>query len=76
MKPKTEAELQCYFEGMRAAIRSYAWWKNGKQYVGCGVYELADALIDVEILEMKSRAYFLKTGEPWPACFAPASKEG
>ena len=31
-------------EAEMRGIRRYAWWKDGVQYVGCGIYTLADAL--------------------------------
>jgi hypothetical protein len=33
-----------YFEGMRSGIILYAWWKNGKQFVGTGKKTLNQAI--------------------------------
>ena len=30
--------------GYRDALRDYAWWRDGVQYVGCGTRTLAEAL--------------------------------
>lgn len=32
-----------YKRGYLTATRDFAWWKDGVQYVGCGVYTLKDA---------------------------------
>ena len=43
-----EARAEGYLEGYKAALRSYAHWKDGVQYVGtCGV-TLQQALITAE----------------------------
>ena len=31
-------------EGTIEGIRQYAWWKDGVQYVGCGIYTLHEAI--------------------------------
>lgn len=33
----------CYLEGLKEGIWRYAWWKDGIQYVGAGVYTLEQA---------------------------------
>jgi len=43
-----------YFDGVRAALRLYAWWKDGVQYVGCGNRTLKQALEDVDKQESKT----------------------
>ena len=44
-----------FFAGMREAIIKYAWWKDGEQYVGCGVYNLKKALAEVDRLEKEAK---------------------
>jgi len=39
-----ESELRGHIE----ALRDYAWWKDGVQYVGCGVKTLAQAIKEAE----------------------------
>lgn len=45
---KTEAERQAYHNGFisgaKYGISLYAWWKDGVEYVGCGILTLKDAL--------------------------------
>lgn len=47
-----------WVRGFKAALRSYAVWKDGVQYVGCGVYTLAQALagVDAEWPKLKGDA--------------------
>lgn len=41
---RTEAERTAYLHGMAAGFKIFAWWKDGKQFVGtCGM-ELRDAV--------------------------------
>lgn len=47
-----------YYEGLRDGVRRYAWWKDGTQYVGGGVYTLADAIAGIDRAE--------RAGEPVP----------
>jgi len=35
-----------YKKGYLKALESYAWWKDGVQYVGCGVKTLKQAIDD------------------------------
>jgi hypothetical protein len=45
-----------YYEGMRAGIRRFAWWKDGVEYVGsCGT-TLKEALEEVDKEEKKELA--------------------
>lgn len=46
--------MNSYYNGVRDGIRKYAWWKDGVQYVGCGVYTLQDALTEVNEIERKT----------------------
>ena len=44
LKVRTPEERKAYWEGVRAALRWYAWGRDGEQYVGsCGT-KLKDAL--------------------------------
>ena len=40
-------DRKSYLAGVREALELYAWWKDGTQYVGCGVKTLKQALEDV-----------------------------
>jgi hypothetical protein len=33
-----------YYSGYIAALRDYAWWLDGVQYVGCGMNTMEDAM--------------------------------
>jgi hypothetical protein len=39
-----DPEHKAWDEGFLFALRAYAWWKNGVQYVGCGVQTLEEAI--------------------------------
>lgn len=39
---------KAHFEGMREAVKKYAWWKDGVQFVGCGAYTLKQALEEID----------------------------
>ena len=45
---RTEAERAAYaagfMDGAKYGISLYAWWKDGVQYVGCGILTLKDAI--------------------------------
>ena len=45
-------DRKSYFAGAREALELYAWWKDGTQYVGCGVKTLRQALEDVNKQEI------------------------
>ena len=49
----TDHRIMCpeFFAGMREAMVKYAVWRNGEQYVGCGIHTLKDALQEVDRLE-------------------------
>ena len=52
-EPKTEAEINKYYSGMREGLRLYAWWKDSEQYVGtCGT-KLKEAISEVFVQEAK-----------------------
>lgn len=46
-----EAVSAAHWEGLREGVRRYAWWKDGVQYVGSGVYTLADAIATIDAAE-------------------------
>lgn len=39
---------RAYQDGYLRALHNYAWWKDGVQYVGCGVKTLQQAIEDFE----------------------------
>ena len=43
-----ELEQEKFIEGYKQALRDYAWWKDGVQYVGCGVKTLKIALYEID----------------------------
>ena len=47
-----------YDRGFIDALRNFAWWKDGVQYVGSGSRTLNDALFDRKNLFMYSEAPF------------------
>lgn len=46
-------QIEAYFEGMRAGVADYAFWRDGVQYVGGSEKPLKDALIEIENLRAK-----------------------
>jgi len=36
-----------YFDGLRAGVRRFAWWKDGLQYVGTTGTTLSKAIEDI-----------------------------
>lgn len=52
------AKINAFYDGMKEALRMYAWWKAGtqyvgsppedEQYVGCGVRTLKEALDEID----------------------------
>ena len=40
----SKQEVNAYFDGARAGIRLWAWWKDGQQYVGSTGTKLEAAL--------------------------------
>ena len=48
-----------YYDGCRDALRRFAWWKHGTQYVGSCGYTLGEALADVDEAEREGRSYAL-----------------
>ena len=47
-KYKDEREREIYtkgfMDGAKYGVSLYAWWKNGVQYVGCGILTLEQAI--------------------------------
>ncbi len=37
-----------FIEGVKAALQAYAYWKDGVQYVGCGMMTLESTIKEVE----------------------------
>ncbi len=42
-----------YYNGLKAGVRRFAWWKDGVQYVGTTGTTLEKALIDIALEEKK-----------------------
>lgn len=40
--------VAAWWNGLRAGVHRYAWWKDGEQYVGSGVYTLGQALARID----------------------------
>jgi len=40
--------VRAFYQGLKHGVERYAWWKDGVQYVGCGVYTLKEALQDIK----------------------------
>ena len=51
--PNSPSTINAYFDGARAAIRLYAVWKNGEQYVGADRL-LQDVLQDIECMRQEA----------------------
>jgi hypothetical protein len=49
--------VAAWYDGLRAGVRRYVWWKDGEQFVGSGVYSLGQALarIDLDQVEQIDR---------------------
>lgn len=45
---KEEARAEGYLEGYKAALRGFAYWKDGVQYVGSSGITLQQALLIAE----------------------------
>ena len=44
-----------YFQGIRAGVQRFAWWKDGEQYVGTTGRKLRQALDEVDTQESEAR---------------------
>ena len=51
---RSAQSINDYFDGARGAIRLYAWWKDGEEYVGCGRLTLSAALSLLEDMREKA----------------------
>lgn len=40
--------VEQYYLGLKDGVRLYAWWKNGKEYVGAGLVTLERALQEID----------------------------
>lgn len=56
---RTQGEILAYYEGRRDSTRLWAWWKDGIQYVGSGVYTLDYALKELDKGEAEHLEKFL-----------------
>jgi hypothetical protein len=45
----TDNRLAAYAVGKIDGLRTYAWWKDGTEYVGCGNYTLEQAIHEVKM---------------------------
>lgn len=45
------AQTRAFYQGMREAVRNYAWWRDGQQYVGSTSITLKQALDDIDQME-------------------------
>ena len=54
--------VNAYFDGAAAAIRLYAHWKDGEQYVGTCGRPLKDALQDLENMRQSALEDALERG--------------
>ena len=41
-------QIDAFYEGMKAGIRRFSWWRFGREVVGCGVLTLKEALEEIE----------------------------
>ena len=48
MTMTTDQRVDDYRQGYMDALRAYAWWRNGEQMVGCGVWSLKKAIEHAE----------------------------
>ena len=46
-----EAQTRAYYQGLREGVEKFAWWKDGKQYVGTTGSTLKDVLHDIDTFE-------------------------
>ena len=45
------AQTRAFYQGMREAVRNYAWWRDGVQYVGSTGTTLKQAIDDIDQME-------------------------
>ena len=45
------AQTRAFYQGMREAVRNYACWKDGQQYVGSVGTTLKQAIDDIDQME-------------------------
>ena len=53
---RTKGEVHAYHLGYRTALHDFAWWKDGVQYVGSGVYTFAEMYTKSEEVERQEVA--------------------
>jgi len=44
IESERKAYEEGFLEGAKYGISLYAWWKDGTQYVGCGILTFKDAI--------------------------------
>lgn len=54
------AQTRAFYQGMREAVRNYAWWRDGVQYVGSVGTTLKQALDDIDQMESEILTRFKK----------------
>jgi hypothetical protein len=52
-------DVATYYDGARHALKRFAWWREGIEYVGSTGYTLERALADVDGAEAEGRSYSL-----------------
>uniref|UniRef100_A0A6M3JN58 Uncharacterized protein n=1 Tax=viral metagenome TaxID=1070528 RepID=A0A6M3JN58_9ZZZZ len=53
---------EMFYAGKRQATEDFAWWKDGTQYVGCGIKTLKRILQEYDEAEKRDIEY-IKTGK-------------
>ena len=56
---------KCFYGGKREAVKEFAWWKDGVEYVGCGIKTLKQVMEEYDEAEKKDIEYLqqLEKGE-------------
>ena len=49
-----DIEKEAWIQGAKEALRAYAWWQDGIEYVGCGLTTLNRAMRQLEDVEFDS----------------------
>jgi len=65
MRLRSYEEIKAYYHGRKRGVASYAWWKDGVQYVGSGAYTLYQALEELTHLEQGAMQAFSEGTEIW-----------
>ena len=51
-----ETKKRTYWDGLREGITMYAWWKDGKEYVGATGKTLHRALAEINEIEARGES--------------------